>query len=101
MYTAEGTRPLSLASTDSKTIASAMRLCLEPCADAWVSGTQRGFIGGRKMSRNILEMDIEARESALRGERSLLVLFDFKAAFPSLDHGYLHSVLQGFGLGET
>ena len=69
VYSAEGTRPLSLANTDNKTIASAMRLCLEPCADVWVGPTQRGFIGGRNMSRNILEMDTEIRESALCGER--------------------------------
>ena len=101
MYSGEATRPLSLANTDNKVMAGASRICLEPVADDWISWQQRGFVGGRKMSRNVVELDLEARCSAMRGERSALVFFDFKTAFPSISQDYLLHCLGALGLCDS
>ena len=59
---------------------------------------QRGFIGGRSMVANIIDVDHEAQMVALTQEGGALVLFDFAAAFLSLDHHFLLRTLEVAGL---
>ena len=57
LFDAEHTRPLSIVNTDNRILAAALRLVLEPIAGSWVSGAQRGFLSGRSMLANLLEVD--------------------------------------------
>ena len=75
--------------TDNRILASAMRLAWEPTFNKWVSRLQRGFLKGRSMLANLLDIDEAAMTVSLKEKHGGLVLFDFKAAFPSLSHDYL------------
>ena len=67
-YTPSDTRPLSIVNTDNRIIASAMRLTWEPIFNNWVSKVQRGFLKGRSMLANIIDID-EASTTASLTER--------------------------------
>ena len=93
-------RPLSIVNTDNRIIANAARLRWEPIFNTWVSNLQRGFLKGRSMLSNVVDVDTEAMTVSLRDEEGALVLFDFAAAFPSMSHDYLRAVLRHLGLPD-
>jgi hypothetical protein len=99
-YEAAATRPLSLVNTDNRLLANAARIRWEPVFNAWVSEMQRGFLKGRSMIGNIVDVDYEAMTVSLKYERGALILFDFRAAFPSMSHEYMFEVLSRIGVPE-
>jgi hypothetical protein len=79
-----------------------MRIRWEPLFNKWVSAMQQGFLRGRSMLSNVVDVDYEAMTISLKHPYGALILFDFQAAFPSLAHDYLHEVLCHLGLpGES
>ena len=64
----------------------------------WVSQMQRGFLRGRSMLSNVVDIDTEAMTVSLRHDKGALVLFDFAAAFPSMSQTYMLTVLKHLGL---
>ena len=50
------------------------------------------------MLANIIDVDFEAMRVSLRQPHGAVLLFDFEAAFPSVSHEYLWSVLSHLGL---
>ena len=97
-YTPKNTRPLSLVDTVNRLIANAYRLVMEPLANKLVSDMQRGFLKGRSLLTNVLEIDWESMRVSLSTDRGALVLFDFEAAFPSLSQDFLFEALAKTGL---
>ena len=87
-------RPLSIVNTDNRLMANAVRLRVEPLLAQAISPEQRGFLPGRSLLQNVVEVDGEMRAASLQSERPGAVFFDFAAAFPSLAHGYLLDVLE-------
>ena len=59
-YTAADVRPLVLVNTDNRLIASAMRIHLEPIFNTCISHHQRGFLKGRSMLANIVDIEHHA-----------------------------------------
>ena len=98
IFTAEGTRPLSIVNTDNRLIASFFRIHLESIFSRWVSAAQRGFIRGRSMMANIIDIDLQSMLISLKHPFGALILFDFKAAFPSVSHKYMWAVLRRIGV---
>ena len=92
------TKPLSVVDASNRIIASMRLAALERGYADWVSDAQRGFIKGRQMLRNILDVDFSAQRISLQSERGATVLFDFRAAFPSLSHDFLFDALSAIGL---
>ena len=99
-YEASATRPLCIVNTDNRLIASAARLVWEPIFNKWVSDIQRGFLKGRSMLGNVIDIDFEAMKISLIQKNGALILFDFKAAFPSESHEYMFAVLRHIGVPE-
>ena len=60
VHTPEQTRPLSIVNTDNRLVANAYRLLLEPILKDWVSEMQRGFLPGRSMLSNIVDVDYDS-----------------------------------------
>jgi hypothetical protein len=87
-------RPLSIVNTDNRLMANAVRLRAEPLLAKAISPAQRGFLPGRSMLHNVLELDGEMRAASLQAERPAAVFFDFAAAFPSLAHDFLMDVME-------
>ena len=75
-FTASDTRPLTIVNTDNRIIASSLRLVWEPIFNRWVSKLQRGFLKGRSMLANVLDIDEEAMTISLKECYGGLVLFD-------------------------
>ena len=50
------------------------------------------------MAQNILDLEHAAMEAALDEEDAATILFDFRAAFPSLARPFLFAVLEHYGL---
>ena len=94
----EDTRPLNIANTDNRLLANAVRLRLEPVLDAWISPMQRGFLPGRSLLSNVLDVDEGMMTTALAHPAGAALFFDFKAAFPSVLHSFLLGVLRHIGL---
>jgi len=97
-YAPKNTRPLSLVDTANRLIANSYRLMLEPLFNKLVSDMQRGFLKGRSILRNVLEIDWESMRVSLLDDRGALVLFDFEAAFPSLSQEFMFEALEKLGL---
>jgi len=74
-YGAGDTRPLAIVNTDNRLIASAMRLAWEPLLNSWISKAQRGFLKGRSILMNILDIDEKAMTVSLKEAYGGLVLF--------------------------
>lgn len=91
-------RPLSIVNTDNRLIANALRLRIEPLAARGVSAEQRGFLPGRSLLCNVLDVDESMRLASLQGEDPGAVFFDFAAAFPSIAHEFMKEVLEHIGL---
>ena len=92
------TRPLSVSNVDNRMLASAARIAWEPILEEWVSEAQRGFLKGRSMLHNVIEIDWSAMKVSLKHEHGAIILFDFKAAFPSVAHSFLINCLRMLGL---
>ena len=72
------TRPLSVSNVDNRLLASAARLAWEPILERWISKTQKGFLKGRVMLHNVIDVDWAATTVSLKSETGALLLFDFK-----------------------
>ncbi|CAK0898422.1 unnamed protein product [Prorocentrum cordatum] len=102
VYTAEGTRPLSLVDTSNRIMAGAYKQRWEGPLGQWVSSVQRGFLPWRSMLANVVELEHDAMLTATQKQRGMILLVDFKAAFPSVSHRFLRRCLEGFGMpGEA
>jgi len=87
-------RPLAIVNTDNRLMANAVRCRVEPLLEKAISAAQRGFLLGRSMLQNVVELDCEMRAASLQRERAAAVFFDFAAAFPSLAHDFMMDVLS-------
>ena len=92
------TRPLQLANTDVKFASKALNVPLARAAGKVCHSQQRGFIAGRNLVDNILDVEAKAISHILRNHStSGILLLDQKAAFPSLSHTWLFVALAGMG----
>ena len=89
-------RPLSIVNTDSRLLANALRLRIEPLFEKAVSSMQQGFLAGRSTLKNAVGVGAAMRE--LECEAPAAVFHAFQAAFPSLAHDFLTRTLRQLGL---
>ena len=50
-------------------------MCFEQPANEWISKAQRGFLQGRHMLRNVLDVDFHSLKITLKRARGAIVLF--------------------------
>ena len=75
------TRPLCLSNTDSKIVALCINHKLSELAAKTVCGQQRGFMVGRNLPDNILEIETYGMiNAAIERDSPGIMLFDFRAA---------------------
>lgn len=93
------TRPLSCCNSDCKITALALNDPVANVLSDWADASQRGFVLGRCILDNFVELDTEARIAALDPAlQPALLFFDFAAAFPSIAWAFLWMVLQAAGV---
>ena len=61
---------------------------------------QRGFLHGRSLLSNVVDVDYESMRVSLKHKRGMLILFDFEAAFPSLSQEFMMECLGKIGLPQ-
>ena len=91
------TRPISLKNSDNKIVSSVGNFSLSAPIALGSCRLQRGFIRGRQLIHNVLDLDTDGRCLAMQEDRhakSVFVFWDFAAAFPSLAHGWIHLILS-------
>ena len=89
---------MSGSNTDSKLLASAFRHAANDAVGDWAVQVQRGFISGRSMLENVVEVGSHAMRASFNPRnRAALVLYDFAAAFPSLARAYMWMALTYMG----
>ena len=95
-------RPLSLCNSDVKILEIALCRAMEGRVEQWAHASQRGFLRGRSMLQNILDVEtrslVYAHEQYGLLERPVAILFDFANAFPSLSQAFLWMVLYFIGV---
>ena len=101
IYEAAGTRPLAIVNTDNRIVANAARARYEEIFQRWISKMQKGFIKGRSMLSNIVVIDQKAMRISLRCKQGAIILFDFKAAFPSVERGFMMETIRWLGMPEA
>ena len=92
------TRPLAISNTDNRLIATTARLRWEDIANKYVHEHQRGFLPGRSMIQNIIDIDRPAHVYACTEDDPALILFDFTPAFPSIHRDFTQEALEAFGV---
>ena len=98
VYQPEGTRPLSIVDTSNRILANAFRHRWEPILARWICPEQRGFLPGRSILANVVDIEEAALHAAMEQEEPATFLFDFSAAFPSISQDYLLVALRHIGL---
>ena len=98
-------RPLNVTNTDNRLIASAVRLMLEPIIGPLITRDQCGFIAGRSMLANIIDIDEAMVQAATIDDDALALFYDSAAWLAQLvvkEHPHSlhqqllqHLILQG------
>ena len=101
VFTPEGTRPLSIVDTANRLLANAFRRRWEPILARWISPEQQGFLPGRSLLSNVIDIEEAAVTAAMQGDKPATLLFDFSAAFPSVNQEFLLKALRHIGLPEA
>ena len=98
VFDAASTRPLAIGNTDNRLMCGAARIRWEAIFNEWVSPIQKGFLKGRSMLSNVIAVDHEAMRVSLQCEAGAIILFDFRAAFPSIEREFLMKSLRWIGM---
>ena len=96
-YEAPNVRPLNVTNTDNRLLANAVRYAIEPLVGERIVPWQRGFVGGRSMLANLVDIDEAMVSSVCHSDQGAAVFFDFAAAFPSIEHELMFAVFRKLG----
>ena len=86
-------RPINITNGENRSMTNAVRYFFEEAMNKWVSQAQRGFLPGRDMLHNIVEIDTNMKTESMDNPEAMAAVLDFQAAFLSLCHGFLLEVL--------
>ena len=109
-------RPLTLKPADNKIVAGVINFAILPTLMASASALQRGFVPGRQLAQNVVDLDFWGRLYALRFctnhdkwrynlsialtaiasicDFPIIALFDYASAFPSVAHAWILAVFR-------
>ena len=95
------TRPLSLNNFDNKVICEVVNFALRTPLATHACPVQRGFISGRQLVSNVGDLDVYCRIYGMQpvdSDPSLISLYSFSAAFPSMSHTWVAACLTALGM---
>ena len=88
------TRPLSVTNTDNRILAAAVARSIMPVVDQYIDPSQKGFLAGKNSGDHIVEINGLFYEAVVQKLSRLLFLLDTAKAFDSVDHDWVHLVLE-------
>ena len=99
-YTCADTRPLMLINVDVRLCANVIRRKAEPILQNHISENQQGFLHGRSMISNVVDVEHAAQAASLHHNRAAILLLDLRAAFPSVNPAFIHHMLKQTNVPE-
>ena len=92
------TRPISVTNAENRIIAKCITIAITPCLQDFLDEAQQGFLKKRRGATHIINIH-DLYHSALDAKTQRLLLFmDTKKAFDSIDHDFIHKILDHIGL---
>lgn len=97
-FRAADTRPIAIVDTGNRLLANAARIRWERILQRWISSAQNGFLPGRSILANVVDVEEAALKEDLTADDPAMILLDIEAAFPSIAHVFLRKALAAIGL---
>ena len=96
----ENWRPISLLCADYKIYAKIVANRLQKTLDLLIHPSQTGFIKGRNIAQNIMQMQALMEFCESHQQSVYVVSFDFQKAFDNVEWGAILEVLEKCGFGD-
>eukprot|EP00253_Pinus_taeda_P020488 PITA_20488 len=93
-------RPISLCNASYKIIAKLLANRIKPLLKRLISNSQGGFVEGRYILDNVIQVQETIHTSKQRGEKGMLIKLDMANAFDRVNCLFLCKVLQSFGFSQ-
>lgn len=93
-------RPITLLNLDFKIVSKALAIRLQSCIKEVVSEDQTGFIRGRSILTNLLNIQSLIEKSDVENQPGYLLAVDFQKAFDTVRWELIFRALELFGFGE-
>ena len=90
-------RPISLCNSSYKITAKLLANRFKPLLGKLISPLQGGFVKGRNIVDNVIQVQEAMHSSYLRKEKGLIIKLDMKNAFNRVMLSFLYDVLLSFG----
>ena len=90
-------RPISLCNVSYKILSKLLANRLKPLLGKLISPLQGGFVKGRHILDNVIQVQEAMHSSFLRKEKGMLIKLDMANAFDKVKHSLLFSFLHSFG----
>lgn len=93
-------RPITLLNTDLKILSKAVATRIQSCIKEVVTQDQTGFISGRSIRSNLLNIQSVIDYSDATQTEGILLAVDYSKAFDKIRWELIYKALQAFGFGE-
>jgi hypothetical protein len=93
-------RPISLCNASYKIIAKLLANRIKPLLGKLISDSQGGFVKGRHILDNVIQVQEAMHSSNLRKEKGMLIKLDMANAFDRVKLSFLYQVLLSFGFEQ-
>eukprot|EP00253_Pinus_taeda_P023946 PITA_23946 len=93
-------RPISLCNASYKILAKLMANWIKPLLKKLISPSQGGFVEGRNITDNVIQVQEIIHSSKQRKEKGMLVKLDMATAFDRVDRSFICKVLMAFGFSQ-
>jgi hypothetical protein len=93
-------RPISLCNASYKIIAKLLANRIKPLLGKLISESQGGFVKGRHILDNVIQVQEAMHSSNLRKEKGMLIKLDMANAFDRVKLSFLYQVLLSFGFEQ-
>lgn len=94
-------RPITLLNTDFKIFSKALANKIQPCIGDVIAEDQTGFIRGRTIATNILNIQTVIDYVNITDSSGILLSVDNTKAFDKVRWSIIHKALEMFGFGEA
>jgi hypothetical protein len=93
-------RPISLCNTSYKILSKLMANMIKPLLGKLISPAQSGFVKGRHILDNVIQVQEAMHSSHQRKEKGMLIKLDMENAFDRVKLSFLYKVLLSFGFNS-
>ena len=92
--------PIYLCNASYKILAKLLANRLKPLLGALISPLRGGFVKGRHLIDNVIQVQEALHSSFQRKEKGMLIKLDMKNAFDHVKLSFLYQVLSSFGFSK-